>query len=189
MGIGGWLRRLFSGSASDREPAPASAGTATAGEPAPAPGDPNGPVWCVAANVVNERPYGPGGAEVRRGTRHFAPGAKVYVFHFFWGMGGEQVTVVGRHRKSRRFITLIMPAAHLANWRAELVYSPNVIRHVLDDRQVAGEFARLPRGGPESRARAEEIAASYMKAGAVGQPFTTRPPGQPACRQQGRPQQ
>jgi hypothetical protein len=35
------------------------------------------PVWCPLANVVAERRSGPGGAEVRQGTRHFTPGAKV----------------------------------------------------------------------------------------------------------------
>ncbi len=162
MGVGGWLWRLLSGS-------PHAGVSETA--PAP-PADPDAPIWCVAANVLNARPYGPGEAEVRRGTKHFAPGAKVHVFHYFWGVGGEQVTVVGRHRKSKRYITLVMRAAHLANWRAELVYSPHVIRQVVQ----YGEFALLPRGGPESRARAEEIAASYIKGGAVSQPFTTRPP-------------
>jgi hypothetical protein len=162
MGIGGWLRRLLTGSPPVGEPAAALA----------PPADADGPIWCVAANVLNERPYGPGGAEVRRGTKHFAPGAKVHVFHYFWGMGGEQVTVVGRHRKSKRYITLVMRAAHLANWRAELVYSPHVIGQVLQ----YGEFAALPRGGPESQALAEEIAASYVRGGAMSQPFTTRPP-------------
>lgn len=157
MSVGGWLRRLFA--------RPAPAGPTAAGAP-------DGPVWCVAANVVRERPYGPGGGAVRRGTKHFAPGAKVFVFDFYWGMGGEQVTVVGRHRKSKRYITLTMRTAHLANWRAELVYSPHVIRQVLE----YGEFAGLPRGGAESRARAERIAASYVAGGASSQPFVTRPP-------------
>jgi hypothetical protein len=161
MGIGGWLRRLIT-----RIPAPEHSMAA----PSPQVGA-NGPVWCVAANVLIERPFGPGGAETRRGTRHFAPGAKVHVFNYYWGMAGESVTVIGRHRKSGRYITLVMPADHLANWRAELVYSPHVIRQVL----AHGEFAGLPRGGPESRARAEEIAASYNKHGAMRQPFTTRP--------------
>jgi len=78
------------------------------------------PAWCVAANVIMERDYGPGGVEKRRGTKHFAPGAKVFVYDFFWGMGGESVTVMGRHRKSHRFIQLSMRATHLAtgaqNW-------------------------------------------------------------------------
>jgi hypothetical protein len=162
MGFGGWLQQWLFGMPSSVEP---RASTATQGAV-------DGPVWCVAANVLNERPYGPGGAEIRRGTKHFAPGAKVYVFDFFWGMGGEQVTVVGRHRKSRRYITLVMRATHLANWRAELAYSPHVIKQVL----ASGEFAELPRGGPESRAQAEEIAASYVRRGAASQPFTPRPP-------------
>ncbi len=136
-----------------------------------------GPVWCVTANVVLERTYGPGGAETRRGTKHFAPGAKVHVVGFFWGMGGEQVTVVGRQRKSKHYITLTMRAAHLANWRAELVYSPAVTRQVLE----YGDSC-LPLGGEESQIRAEEIVAFYNQKGAVSQPFITRlPSGEPAA--------
>src|SRR5688572_15078570 len=131
-----------------------------------------GPVWCVVANVVMERGYGPGGAEKRRGTKHFAPGAKVFVFEFFWGAGGETVTVIGRHRKSHRFIRLSMRAKHLANWRAELVYSPYVVRQVHE----SSEFGGLPADSDRARLRAEEIAASYMKKGAQSQPFVTRPP-------------
>lgn len=176
MGIGGWLRRLLGNSSHLGNPVSEVAPPAYAtpsGEPVTVepPAGATGPVWCVVANVLNERLCGPGKVEVRRGTKHFAPGAKVYVFDFYWGTGGEKVTVVGRHRKSGRYITLIMPAAYLANWRAELVYSPHVIEKVL-----TGEFAWLPRGGPESQARAEEIVTLYIKRGAVSQPFTTRPP-------------
>jgi uncharacterized protein (TIGR02996 family) len=130
-----------------------------------------GPIWCVAANAVLERPYGPGGAETRRGTKHFTPGAKVYVFDFFWGMGGEQVTVIGRHRKAGRYITLSMCAAHLANWRAELVYAPAVIRRITES---GGEFGHFPRGSEESMRRAEEIAAMYQQRGTAKQPYATR---------------
>jgi hypothetical protein len=128
--------------------------------------------WCVAANVVAERGHGPGGAERRRGTKHFAPGAKVYVYTFFWGMGGERVTVIGRHRKSRRFIRLTMPARHLANWRAELVYSPYVIRQI----SASGEFAKYPAGSDDARRAAEKIVAGYLRLGAASQPYTTRAP-------------
>lgn len=130
------------------------------------------PVWCVVANVVMERTYGPGGAERRSGTKHFAPGAKVYVVGFFWGTGGERVTVVGRHRKSHRFITLAMEAEHLANWRAELVYSPHVIERVRE----YGAFSSGDPGGEEARTKAERIARSYVEHGAAPQPFVTRPP-------------
>lgn len=114
------------------------------------------PAWCVAANVVMERAYGPGGAETRRGTRHFAPGAKVFVYAFFWGMAGESVTVMGRHRKSHRFIQLSMSAKHLANWRAELVYSPTVAKVIREN----AEFGSLQAGSDRARLRAEEIAAT-----------------------------
>jgi hypothetical protein len=32
--------------------------------------------WTVVGNIVRERAYGPGGAETRLGTKHFAPGQR-----------------------------------------------------------------------------------------------------------------
>lgn len=137
--------------------------------------DNTGPLWCVVANVVLERPYGPGGIEKRRGTKHFAPGAKVYIIEFY----NDAVMVVGRHRKSHRFIRLMMNTKHLANWRAEAVYSPYVISQIRTSRAF-GQF------GPNSakgRENAEQIAARFIKAGAASQPFVTRSPShQPKMR-------
>ena len=65
-----------------------------------------------------------------------------------------------------------MPAKHLANWRAELVYSPYVIEQIRGE----GEFAQFRPGSEEAKRRAEEIAAGYMKRGGETQPFVTRPP-------------
>lgn len=46
--------------------------------------------WCLVGNVVEERPCGEGGKEIRRGTRHFAPGAKVHCLPaVFSKYGGE----------------------------------------------------------------------------------------------------
>jgi hypothetical protein len=100
------------------------------------------PVWCVVANVVTERPYGPGGAEKRPGTKHFRPRAKVYCFPALWGDGYDQIKVVGRHRGSNRYVTMIIKSAWLENWRAKLVYSPDVIRR-LDGKWNATEQSRL----------------------------------------------
>jgi hypothetical protein len=50
-----------------------------------------GPVWCPVANVVRERTYGPGGKEIRRGSKHFAPGAKLYCYPSQWGDGYQQI--------------------------------------------------------------------------------------------------
>ena len=109
---------------------------------------------------------------MRKGTKHFAPGAKVHVVDFYWGTAGDRVTVVGRHRRSKRYVTLVINANHFANWRTELVYSPHVIEQVMKH----SEFSRFPAGSPESRARADEIVASYLELGAPRQPFNTRPP-------------
>lgn len=88
------------------------------------------PVWCLVANVVEERTCGPDGTETWHGTKHFAPGAKIYCFPAQWGDGYEQIRVVGRHRGSRRFVTMIVKSRWLTNWRVQLVYSPAVIERL-----------------------------------------------------------
>lgn len=87
-----------------------------------------GPIWCPVANMKAERPYGPGGAEMKRGSKHFAPGAKLYCDR--GGIGGwyDQIQVVGHHRASHRYVTMIVSSSWLTNWRVELAYSPYVIR-------------------------------------------------------------
>ena len=63
--------------------------------------------WTAVGNIVRERPYGPGGTEIRFGTKHFAPGAKVYVINWYAGLC-RRIVVVGLHRKSKRLITLAL---------------------------------------------------------------------------------
>jgi hypothetical protein len=85
-------------------------------------------IWCVVANVAETQQYGEGGAQTRRGTSHFPPGAKVYCYPALWGDGYEQVTVIGRHRGSHRYVTMVIPSKRLTNWRAQVVYSPYIIK-------------------------------------------------------------
>jgi hypothetical protein len=101
------------------------------------------------------RRVGPGGARTGRGTRLFKPGAKLHCVNFFWGGGVETLEVVGRHRKSHRYIKAVVRSKDLERWRAELVYSPHVI----------GEIdGRLWNGSIEAKERAEEL-AHYLKTG------------------------
>lgn len=86
------------------------------------------PCWCAVANVAESRPSGPGGLEIRHGTKHFAPGSKVYLVTGYWGMGGMNVTVLGRHRGTHRFIKIDIRSDYLRNWRTELAYSPTVTK-------------------------------------------------------------
>ena len=85
------------------------------------------PAWCVTANIVQERPYGPGGLETRRGTKHFTAGAKVYCVLFFWDGPLTSVDVVGHHRGSHRFVRMVVQHEWLTNLEVQLVYSPYVI--------------------------------------------------------------
>ena len=57
----------------------------------------------------------------------------------------NQAICAGRHRVSKRRIELTMGVEFLANGRAELVYSPRLIRKILDD--VTMTTGRYPTRG------------------------------------------
>jgi hypothetical protein len=82
--------------------------------------------WTAVANIIRERPYGPGGAEIRYGTKHFAPGAKVYIIDWYAGMC-KRIVVVGLQRKSKRYITLTIDVRLVENLRPKVCYDPTVI--------------------------------------------------------------
>src|SRR4051794_22118660 len=65
------------------------------------------PVWCPVANMTRERPYGPGSQITKRGSRHFAPGTKLYFSYEMGHKRDPQLFVVGRHRGSHRYVTMI----------------------------------------------------------------------------------
>lgn len=131
------------------------------------------PVWCLVANVVEARNYGEEG-EVRSGTKHFPPGAKVYCFPTLWGDGYENVKVVGRHRGSHQYVTMIVRSEHLTNWRAKLVYSPEVIRRLegrwdasAKSKEEAENYVswmqRRERGEEEKEWRVEAVPRSFIE--------------------------
>ncbi|UOG72806.1 hypothetical protein MTX78_11780 [Hymenobacter tibetensis] len=82
--------------------------------------------WTAVGNIIRERPYGPGGAETRSGTKHFTPGAKVYIIDWYAGMC-QRIIVVGQHRKSKRFITLSIDVRLVENLRPKVCYDPMAI--------------------------------------------------------------
>jgi hypothetical protein len=85
--------------------------------------------WTAIANIVRERPYGPGGAEVRFGTKHFAPGAKVYIIGLFQGTC-ERITVVGMHRKAKQLIAIVIDVKLVENLRVKVCYAPAVLAKI-----------------------------------------------------------
>lgn len=111
------------------------------------------PVWCLVGNIVEERPFGHGGEETRRGTKHFSPGTKVYCFPPLWGDGYERVKVIGKHRGSRRMATMIIRSDWITNRRAKLVYQPSLVD------QLSGYWD----GTEKSKELAETLAGTLHK--------------------------
>jgi hypothetical protein len=85
--------------------------------------------WCLVGNVVEEHEFGEA-KELRRGSKHFTPGTKVYCLPAQWGDGYEKVVAVGICRGSRRWITVVMSTDLITNWRAKVVYKEAVLRRL-----------------------------------------------------------
>ncbi|MER5867517.1 hypothetical protein [Kitasatospora sp. NPDC002040] len=86
----------------------------------------------IAANIVQHTTQGHGGSEVRRGTKHFAPGTKVWVLPQRWDWS-DRLYVVGRHRgRFNRYIAIVMRTDRLENLRVRGVYSPALHRALAD---------------------------------------------------------
>ncbi|MFT4163876.1 MAG: hypothetical protein QM650_01380 [Microlunatus sp.] len=84
--------------------------------------------WGVVANVSRDvfiRQYDD---KRRPGTRHFVPGAKVWVLPIRWGDGGDSRYVIGmrRHSGGQKLIRIVMPSNRLVNYRLKGIYSPKV---------------------------------------------------------------
>ncbi len=94
----------------------------------------DGPVWCIAGNVVEPRPSGPG-VRMRRFKRQFKRNAKVYLAHLQNSdailasepMPWHRISVVGPQGKSTGWIECIVSAWHVTNWRVELVDEPGAL--------------------------------------------------------------
>lgn len=122
--------------------------------------------WCLVGNIVQRRPYGEGGQEQRSGTKHFSPGTKVYCLPARWGDGYEKIIVIGRHRGSKQYVTMVIESAWVTNWRAQVVYSPAVLHQL--------QAATQEPGRPNWRSQAEvEIYVTALKR------YRTRPQSEP----------
>jgi len=117
--------------------------------------------FCVVANVSAETAYGEGGADVRRGVRHFPAGARVWVLPPQWGDGGEKLVVVGYHRgaRGRGLVRMVVSRRHLTGFRVRGVYSPALLRALT---RPLTEFGRDDTPTQwRARQEAEETAASW----------------------------
>lgn len=89
--------------------------------------------WCLVANIVEKRQIGNDGGDVKHGTKHFPPGTKIYCMPAQWGDGYAQIKVIGRHRGSKQYVTMVIKSEWVTNWRAKVVYSPEVLFRLRED--------------------------------------------------------
>lgn len=82
---------------------------------------------CLVGNIIDEHEFGEN-HELRRGTKHFGPGTKVYLAPIQWGDGYERVYVIGKVRKRSSMIQVVMSRSKITNFRAQRVYSPVVLK-------------------------------------------------------------
>ncbi len=85
------------------------------------------PIWTVVGNIVEKRINGQDGKEYF-GTKYFTPNTKVYIIYPY--SSGFSVEVIGRERKTKHFIKVILNIKYIYNFRAKLCYNPNVINKV-----------------------------------------------------------
>lgn len=87
--------------------------------------------WCIVANII-DRHYYEEQKKIRRGTKHFRPGAKMYCFPEFGGMGHERIVVRGKPRKKNHFVEVVIPTNMMKNFRVTKVYEPNLTERILN---------------------------------------------------------
>ena len=133
-------------------------------------------IWCLVANV-REYPVDDFFNVVekkRRGTKHFGPGTRVYVYPVQWGDGWERMVVVGRKKGSRRLIRKIIDGYMLEDFRLKKVYSPTVISWMCGKRFERIKNRGSAYGGDEftyggwddterSRSEIEEMVDSWQR--------------------------
>lgn len=85
--------------------------------------------WCLVGNVVSDHAFGEY-KEHLTGSKHFRPGAKVYIAPAQWGDGGEHGIVIGVPRHSRHPIEIVMRSELITNYRIKRVYSPAILRRM-----------------------------------------------------------
>lgn len=90
--------------------------------------------WCLVGNIVGLRACGPGGAELKHGSKHFSGGTKVWCLPPQWDWSHENIVAIGRHRGSHRLMKLVMRRQSIEQWRARVVYHPGVLRRLNESR-------------------------------------------------------
>jgi len=131
------------------------------------------PIWAVSVKIVEETPSGFAGRETRRGTRKFNANQKVYLWDYTSGNQWPMVDVIGRYRAKHKYINVMVNARYLIHFRAEMLYSPTIIRYLqygyatpetapLTPERIANSWMPLD-GSEASQKKALSVADSMNK--------------------------
>ena len=85
--------------------------------------------WCLVGNIVDAHEYGEQ-HEIKHGTKHFAPGAKVFINMVYGGFGHEKILVIGVPRHQRNYIEVVIPRIYVENFRIQKVFKPAVLKRI-----------------------------------------------------------
>jgi hypothetical protein len=88
-------------------------------------------VYCLVGNIIDKHEFGEN-KEIRYGTKHFAPGTKVYCYPGMYS-NDERVYVVGKPRKTFKLIKVIMPTKYITNFRLKRIYDKRIIKDMILD--------------------------------------------------------
>ena len=80
---------------------------------------------CIVGNIVDENYWGED-KKIRKGNKQFRPGAKVYCMPEFGGMAHESMRVLGKPRKQKSLINIVINTRLIKNFRVQKVYNPKI---------------------------------------------------------------
>ena len=86
-------------------------------------------IWCLVGNIKESHEYGEE-HEIRQGSKHFSGGTKIYCFPSHWGDGYENIHVMGKPRKSRNLIMIVLKRELIENFRLKQIYDKRVIEEM-----------------------------------------------------------
>lgn len=79
----------------------------------------------IVGNIIDEHFLGEEKV-IKKGSKHFRPGAKVYCMPEFGGIAHESIRVYGKPRKQKRLINIIINTRLIKNFRIQKVYKPKI---------------------------------------------------------------
>lgn len=83
--------------------------------------------WCLVGNIVEKHEFGEEHV-IKLGTKHFPPGAKVFINPVYGGMGHEHILVVGVPRHMKQYVEIVIRRKLVRNFRVHKVYKPAILK-------------------------------------------------------------